>query len=219
MFGDADTPLTLAASAMLAVRKPINPPSEYVALGWHIRVAGGREVVWHGGATNGYRSFVGIEPRRHVGIVVLSNAGAGAVEDIGFRLFGMGDSPSCDDRYTSIKPPDALTGFYQLAPKLVMTISREETNFRTADGPGQAADVSGERTQILLQGDRCANRLSIKRSRAGIGADPASKRTRSFGSQGRFRAVAERPERARRNRDQFGRARGLYGALRPSPTR
>jgi len=49
--------------------------------------ANGREIVGHNGATGGFRSFVGYDPKERIGVVVLSNTSTpSGIDDIGFHL-------------------------------------------------------------------------------------------------------------------------------------
>ncbi len=65
------TPLLPAMKYMLKVRREASPGVQ-IALGWHIMNGG--TLVWHNGGTFGYHAFVGFEPKRKIGIVVLSNS-------------------------------------------------------------------------------------------------------------------------------------------------
>lgn len=56
-----------------------------IGLGWQIRSEGGSRIVWKDGGTGGYQTFIGFDPERRVGVVVLSNT-AIEVDDIGFHL-------------------------------------------------------------------------------------------------------------------------------------
>lgn len=56
-----------------------------VGLGWHLRSEDDLEIVAHGGATGGYRSFAGFLKGGKIGVVVLSNSNAG-VQDIGAHI-------------------------------------------------------------------------------------------------------------------------------------
>jgi CubicO group peptidase (beta-lactamase class C family) len=55
-----------------APRRPTAAPGMAIGLGWHVVRASG--VVWHNGGTGGYRSFVGFDPARGVGVVLLANS-------------------------------------------------------------------------------------------------------------------------------------------------
>jgi serine-type D-Ala-D-Ala carboxypeptidase/endopeptidase len=44
-------------------------------------------LIWHSGGTPGYRSFMGFDPKRRIGVVVLSNAATDSgVDDIGMHV-------------------------------------------------------------------------------------------------------------------------------------
>jgi len=73
------TPLLPAMKYMLSVRREASPGSK-IALGWFIQNGG--TLVCHGGDTFGYHAFVGFEPRRKVGIVMLSNSAGGFTDDM-----------------------------------------------------------------------------------------------------------------------------------------
>lgn len=61
-------------------------PKLTIALGWHVLHAlGGAGIVFHTGGTGGYRSFMGFDPVKHIGVVMLTNSAIGA-DDIGFHL-------------------------------------------------------------------------------------------------------------------------------------
>ena len=60
-------------------------PGAMIGLNWITRTGGERTIVWHNGGTGGYRSFIGFDPDREVGVVVLTNSNEGS-DDIGFHL-------------------------------------------------------------------------------------------------------------------------------------
>jgi D-alanyl-D-alanine-carboxypeptidase/D-alanyl-D-alanine-endopeptidase len=80
-MGIIRTPLEPAMKKMLSVHRPVSPGVQ-IALGWHIQ----NGVICHNGQTNGYNTFMGYDPRRKVGVVVLSNANQ-SIDDIGWRTF------------------------------------------------------------------------------------------------------------------------------------
>ncbi len=63
-----------------------------VGLGWQIDTLGG--FLWHNGGTGGYRSYLGFNKDKSLGVVVLANS-ANDVDDIGQYL--LGDRNSVDD--------------------------------------------------------------------------------------------------------------------------
>ena len=82
-----DTPLKAAMAMQLSLYRPTGDPGLDNAIGWHVSSGPLGAFVWHDGATGGYRTFIGFDPKTGVGIVVLSNAGTEqGVNDIGFHL-------------------------------------------------------------------------------------------------------------------------------------
>jgi CubicO group peptidase (beta-lactamase class C family) len=134
-IGYTPTPLAPSMSAMLQVRRhPVDGP--HVALGWFVMSKNGSELVTHGGATGGYRSFIGFDPKARVGVVVLSNMGTGeGVEDIGFHVLNP-RSPLLredvlrllNDRvevHLDARALDAFVGRYRFPDNDVWTFSRD----------------------------------------------------------------------------------------------
>jgi len=67
-----------------------------VALGWQLdnlsgRPVGIKRVVWHNGGTGGFSSWLGFDPERRIGAVVLAARGGGndAVDELGLQLLFM----------------------------------------------------------------------------------------------------------------------------------
>jgi serine-type D-Ala-D-Ala carboxypeptidase/endopeptidase len=123
-IGLTKTPLSNAMAAMTSVRRKTESPNVEVALGWHISKIDGREIVWHNGGTGGYRSYMGYDPQRRFGVVVLSNASTPAgVDDVGLHLL----VPSKQRQEMKLDEAvlERYVGSYQLAPQFVLTVTRE----------------------------------------------------------------------------------------------
>jgi CubicO group peptidase (beta-lactamase class C family) len=90
---DPDTSTTLgrAMAVTQIVRAPV-ADNLRIGLGWHMLQRGSRTIIWHNGGTGGYRSFIGFDPERDVGVVVLSNTNI-SVDDLGVTLL-VGVPPS-----------------------------------------------------------------------------------------------------------------------------
>jgi D-alanyl-D-alanine-carboxypeptidase/D-alanyl-D-alanine-endopeptidase len=132
-IGLTKSPLAAPMASMLATRRPIGEPGHEIALGWHIYNGGDPEIVWHNGGTGGYRTFVGFDPKRRIGVVVLSNASTGeGVDDIGRHLL-VPSSPLLptppERKEVSVDPKvlDRYVGRYQLAPDFIINVTRDET--------------------------------------------------------------------------------------------
>ncbi len=128
---DPKSPLAAAMQRQLSVRRPTGQPTMQVALGWHILTRFDHDIIWHNGGTGGYHSFMGYDPQKRVGVVVLSNA-TNSIDDIALHIL--------DSRYelAKLQPPrehkeikldpkilDAYVGEYELQPNFVITITRE----------------------------------------------------------------------------------------------
>jgi CubicO group peptidase (beta-lactamase class C family) len=82
-MGFTKTPLEPAMKKMLKVRKEASSGVE-IGLGWHV-ILSSPEMVCHNGGTNGYHAFLGYEPRRKVGVVVLTNS-TNSTDDLARRI-------------------------------------------------------------------------------------------------------------------------------------
>jgi hypothetical protein len=141
-LGYAKTPLAEAMAAEVSVRRPAGPDME-IAYGWLIRTREGKSFIWHNGGTGGYRTFVGFDPKTRAGVVVLSNASmTEGGDDIGSHLLNRSIPLTSFKERTAIKVDpkvfDGLSGQYELAPKFVLTVSREDDKlYARATGQGR----------------------------------------------------------------------------------
>jgi CubicO group peptidase (beta-lactamase class C family) len=90
-----------------------------IGLGWHISSDG---IVWHNGGTGGFRSYLGFDPQRHRGVVVLSNSEAD-VDDLGHFIV----TTPREHQLAGIDHEiyDSYLGKYKLAPGTMITITRD----------------------------------------------------------------------------------------------
>ena len=127
-LGYTKTPLAAAMAQEISIRRPTGGPDMEIAYAWHIQTKNGNSIIWHNGGTGGYRTYMGFDPKTRVGVVVLSNISTAAgPDDIGRHLL--------DASYPLIKTPKEVTvdpkgldnyvGSYQLAPTMIMAVSRD----------------------------------------------------------------------------------------------
>ena len=151
-MGLQKTPLSTAMTSMTAARRKTDSPRVEVALGWHISTINGREIVWHNGGTGGFRSYMGYDPGRRTGIVVLSNAStAMAPDDIGMQLLAgkpqAADETARKERKLDPTLLERYVGRYQLAPQFVLTVTRE--------GDRLFVQATGQpRLEVFAEGER-----------------------------------------------------------------
>lgn len=132
-IGLTKTPLAPAMKAMLDVKKPTDLPDTEVALAWHISSKDGEQMVWHNGATGGYHSFMGFDPKSRTGVVVLCNSFTD-IDDIGrhivdsrYELAKVAARKEHHEIKVDPKVLDSYVGHYQLAPTVVAEVTRKES--------------------------------------------------------------------------------------------
>ena len=115
-----------------AVRKSINEQMG-IGLNWHVRGVGEEEIVWHNGGTAGFRTWVGFDPAKGVGAIVLTNSAHGA-DDIGFHLINpevpLAPAPVAPVERTEVDVVDSVlesyVGEYELAPTFSVAVTLED---------------------------------------------------------------------------------------------
>jgi CubicO group peptidase (beta-lactamase class C family) len=68
-----DTPLKAAMRRMRSLKKETGMPDVEIGMAWHLVTKFDTRIWWHNGGTFGYRSFVGFNPAKKEGVVVLCN--------------------------------------------------------------------------------------------------------------------------------------------------
>jgi hypothetical protein len=126
--GPAETPLERSMRDSHEVRKRVNKHLA-VALNWHVQYVGDEKILWHNGGTAGFRTFIGFDPAKSVGVVVLTNSGHGA-DDIGFHLVNPG-MPLAEPPVERIEVKvsrstlDTYVGEYELTSDFTMVVTRK----------------------------------------------------------------------------------------------
>jgi CubicO group peptidase (beta-lactamase class C family) len=68
---------TLAEAIVLSQRERHRSRRFGIALGWVVTGRPGEPILWHNGATGGFRSFAGLAPHRQAAVVLLANSRRG----------------------------------------------------------------------------------------------------------------------------------------------
>ena len=138
-LGYTRTPLSGAMARMVAVRRDATD-SFKIGLAWRLEPQkDGMEIVWHGGASYGSRTFTGFDPKSRAGVVVLSNYNSGSgIDDIGRHVL----NPNAQiDNGTVVKPSERLVssipsrllnayaGRYRFANNDIWTVRRDGGRF------------------------------------------------------------------------------------------
>jgi hypothetical protein len=97
----------VSAESLAFTRTPKVALSDKVsyAMGWVVQQTPNGSIIWHNGGTNGSGAFVGMQPDRDVGVIVLTNAqNMGYPDAIGLWLFDrILDNPEIDHVGNSLK--------------------------------------------------------------------------------------------------------------------
>jgi CubicO group peptidase (beta-lactamase class C family) len=144
-LGYTATPLATAMAAEISIRRPTGTVGMEIAYAWHILTKDGKSMIWHNGGTGGFRTFAGFDPQTRVGVVVLSNvSNAEGVDDIGRHLLNpslpLAQFDTKEHKAVSIdtKLFDGYVGRYEMAPKFILSISRDGDHlFAQATGQGR----------------------------------------------------------------------------------
>ena len=137
-LGYVKTPLAQAMADEVSIRRPAGPEME-IAYAWHIQTKDGNAIIWHNGGTGGYRTYMGYDPKARTGVVVLTNISTAAgADDIGRHLLNpsyplLKVTPPAEHQEISLdtKTFDRYAGIYQLAPNVLITMSRDGDKFYT----------------------------------------------------------------------------------------
>ena len=129
--GPPESQLERAMRASHEVRESINPQMG-IALNWHVRNVGEEKIVWHNGGTAGFRTFIGFDPEKGIGAVVLTNSGHSA-DDIGFHLINpevpLAPVPVPPEERVEIEVAEDIletyVGEYELAPTFSIVVTLE----------------------------------------------------------------------------------------------
>ena len=127
-MSDKPSPLAESIALMLSTRRPMGEGEQ--ALGWVVLGKGDDRLFMHDGATWGYNGYMAWDPKRRVGVVVLSNQLAG-IGDIGRHVLQPGaplERPTVT-RHTEMTLEsarlDACAGTYEADEEGIFSIVRE----------------------------------------------------------------------------------------------
>ena len=137
-MGYERSPLAPAIEATLSTRRPTGGGNEQ-ALGWTVIGKGDDQLIYRDGGTYGFASSMAWDPKKRVGVIVLSNQ-QGDVDDIARHLLRP-DVPLAkptNTKHTEIAIDSSLldkyAGRYEAQGEGIFTVAREN-NFLTIESP------------------------------------------------------------------------------------
>jgi serine-type D-Ala-D-Ala carboxypeptidase/endopeptidase len=123
--GEPETELERGMRDAYTVREQLTGQVS-IGLGWRIQSVGNSKIVRHSGGTTGFRTFIGFDPDREVGVVLLTNS-AHETDDIGLHLIN-NELPLWVEQ-TEIEVAteilDDYVGEYQFTPERSITVTLE----------------------------------------------------------------------------------------------
>jgi CubicO group peptidase (beta-lactamase class C family) len=134
--GPPDPGLEVAMRAAHEPQRPMGGEESGVGLAWRSYTLNGRPLVWHGGATGGFRAVIVFDPERRVGAVVLTNS-AGYQDNLGTDLVVHDPPPAIQE--IGVDPNDLTpyTGEYRAANGRSIYIGVDDDGFLTAQVPNE----------------------------------------------------------------------------------
>ena len=125
-----DTPLRPAMRRMRSERRETGIPEVGIMEGWHVITKFGANVVFHNGATAGYRAFLGFDPAAGKGVIVFCNTDL-LPDDLGLHVlvprYSVATFPAAQEPKAVELAPSVLAGYvgeYQLAPGTTFKITQ-----------------------------------------------------------------------------------------------
>ncbi len=100
-----------------------------IGLAWHIMKDG--QTVWHNGGTGGFRSFIGFESKKQIGVVLLCNSASELVDLIGVDILNILKKepiipiPIKSEIVVSPAILKNYAGSYSLSPAMTLTVTLE----------------------------------------------------------------------------------------------
>lgn len=135
-MGQGDSPLYPAMQLAHQARAGGSMGPNETGLAWMNNLFGGVDIIWHGGTTGGYMTFVGFVSDGSRGIVILTNI-LKPVDTIGLSVLLEGSSS--DDGSIAMTPEalDEYVGDYKIDAQMTLTVYREGGQLMTqATGQG-----------------------------------------------------------------------------------
>jgi hypothetical protein len=151
-------PLGPVLAVTHGTRRETTIPNMTIGLAWHILKTTGGTIVWHNGGTGGYRSFLGFDLGKRVGIVALSNSAIG-IDDVGFHLIDPTvplSPPPTPKVEVAIAPAEMApyAGVYQLTPAVQITVTITDGQMWVeATGQGKVRAYASSKRDFFIKED------------------------------------------------------------------
>src|ERR1019366_2087421 len=148
-----DTPLKAAMRRMQSVKKEIGVPDLEIGMAWHVFTKFDTQIWWHNGGTAGYRSFVGFNPAKKGGVVVLCNTFMDN-DDLGRHVLESCYPVTTFHNETQVDAAvlERYVGEYELTPAFKITVTREGSRlFLQATGQPRFEIFAQSESEFFLE--------------------------------------------------------------------
>ena len=125
-LGLSNSTLAPSVADTLKVRVATDVPERAAMLGWYAATVHGTEIIWLNSQADGYRSFVGLAPAKHVGIVLLSNS-VNPIDDLAIHLLDPQSPVRTLRREVQVNPArfDQFVGKFAIGDTFLISITRD----------------------------------------------------------------------------------------------
>jgi len=150
-----DTPLKAAMRRMRSLDRPTGMEGVKIAMAWHLFTKFDEQIYWHNGGTYGYRSFVGFNPAKKEGVVVLCNTFFDN-DDLGRHILEARYPVSTYQEHKEITLDGAVldryVGEYELTPSFKIAVTRDGSHlYVQATGQPKFAAFAESETGFFLK--------------------------------------------------------------------
>ena len=148
-----DTPLKFAVRRMRAVTKGISAPDLEIGMAWHVFTKFDTRIWWHNGGTYGYRSFVGFNPAKKEGVVLLCNTFMDN-DDLGKHVLESRYPVTTFHKEVQVDAAvlEPYVGEYELTPAFKITVTREAARlFAQATGQPRFEIFAQSESEFFLK--------------------------------------------------------------------
>src|ERR1035437_9909819 len=142
-----DTPLKFA------VTKGIGAPDLEIGMAWHVFTKFDTRIWWHNGGTYGYRSFVGFNPAKKEGVVLLCNTFMDN-DDLGKHVLESRYPVTTFHKEVQVDAAvlEPYVGEYELTPAFKITVTREAARlFAQATGQPRFEIFAQSESEFFLK--------------------------------------------------------------------
>jgi serine-type D-Ala-D-Ala carboxypeptidase/endopeptidase len=132
--GTPRTSLERAMRAAYVERAPLSATAA-IGLGWQLGKVEGRTLVIHGGGTGGFSTYIGFDPDKRVGFVMLTNT-ASFRDDVGSDFLRRGPPLAIPEVKLSRTELQRYVGTYEVSAGREMVVKLEPEGTLTIQVPG-----------------------------------------------------------------------------------